>query len=104
MSGALNWGVKGLADNDTIICRCEDLTKAEVKRLVEAGYTTVEEVKRVSRCGMGPCQGRTCHQLLVREIAELTGKKPAEIAPAKARPPINGIKLGTLNSRGKDND
>ena len=93
-----------MADKDIIICRCEDLTRAEVRKLVEAGYTSVEEIKRISRCGMGPCQGRTCHQLLVREIAELTGKSPGEIAPAKARPPINGIKLGTLLSGGESYD
>lgn len=85
-----------MTDKDVIICRCEDLTREEVRKLIAAGYTTVEEIKRVSRCGMGPCQGKTCHQLLVREIAELTGKDPGEIAPAKARPPIQGIKLGTL--------
>lgn len=96
--------MKELADKDIIICRCEDLTRAEVHRLIEAGYTTVEEIKRVSRCGMGPCQGRTCHQLLVREIAALTGKTPEEIAPAQVRPPINGIKLGTLLSGGESHD
>lgn len=93
-----------MADKDIIICRCEDLTREEVRKLIEAGYTTVEEIKRISRCGMGPCQGRTCHQLLVREIAQLTGKSPAEIEPAKARPPIKAIKLGTLQSGGKDHD
>ena len=76
-----------MEDRDTIICRCEDLTREDVRKLIEAGYTTVEEIKRISRCGMGPCQGRTCHQLLVREIALLTGKDPAEIPPHKARPP-----------------
>lgn len=93
-----------MADKDIIICRCEDLTRAEVRKLVEAGYTTVEEIKRISRCGMGPCQGRTCHQLLVREIAALTGKAPGEIAPAKVRPPINGVKLASLLSGGESHD
>ncbi|MTI95571.1 MAG: (2Fe-2S)-binding protein [Firmicutes bacterium] len=85
-----------MADKDVIICRCEDLTREEVRKLIEAGFTTIEEIKRVSRCGMGPCQGRTCHQLLVREIASITGQSAEEIAPAVARPPIKGVKLGTL--------
>jgi len=93
-----------MADKDIIICRCEDLTREEVHRLIRAGYTTVEEIKRVSRMGMGPCQGRTCHQLLVREIAQLTGKDPGEISPAIARPPNKGIKLGTLHSGGEHHD
>lgn len=93
-----------MADRDVIICRCEDLTREDVRKLIEAGFTTVEEIKRVSRCGMGPCQGRTCTQLLVREIAMLTGKDPSEITPAKSRPPIKGVKLGTLHKGGEHHD
>lgn len=85
-----------MAAKDVIICRCEDLTRAELIKYIEAGYTTLEEIKRITRCGMGPCQGRTCHQLLVREIAALTGKDIAEVDPAAARPPMKPVKLGTL--------
>ena len=93
-----------MADRDVIICRCEDITREEVRNLIQAGFTTIEEIKRISRMGMGPCQGRTCHQLLVREISELTGKKAGEIVPAIARPPIKGIKLGTLLKGGEKHD
>jgi len=93
-----------MADKDAIICRCEDLTREDVHKLIAAGYTTVEEIKRISRCGMGPCQGRTCTQLLVREIALLTGKDPGEIAPANSRPPSKGIKLGTLLKGGEKHE
>lgn len=93
-----------MTDKDVIICRCEDLTRGEVHDLIRAGFTTIEEIKRVSRCGMGPCQGRTCHQLLIREISQLTGKSPADIAPAVSRPPIKGIKLGTLHKEGEKHD
>ena len=93
-----------MEDKDIIICRCEDLTREDVRKLIAAGYTTLEEIKRVSRCGMGPCQGRTCLQLLAREIAQMTGKDPAEIAPAKTRPPVKGIKLGTLYKGREDHE
>ena len=85
-----------MRDKDIIICRCEDLTREDIRKYISAGYTTVEEIKRISRCGMGPCQGRTCLPLLIKEIAEMTGKNPAEIATAKVRPPVKGIKLGAL--------
>lgn len=85
-----------MAAKDVIICRCEDLTRSELIKYVKAGYTTLEEIKRITRCGMGPCQGRTCHQLLVREIAALTGKDIAEVEPAVTRPPMKPVKLGTL--------
>lgn len=91
-----------MEDKDIIICRCEDLTRADVRKYIAAGYTTVEEIKRITRCGMGPCQGRTCIQLLIREIAEITGKSPAEIAGPKSRPPVKGIKLGSLERGSRD--
>jgi NAD(P)H-nitrite reductase large subunit len=90
-----------MEDKDIIICRCEDLSREDVRKLIAAGYTTVEEIKRISRCGMGPCQGRTCQQLLAREIAAMTGKDVADIAPGKTRPPATGVKLGAL-AKGRD--
>lgn len=90
-----------MKDSEIIICRCEDLTRADVRKYIAAGYTTLEEIKRISRCGMGPCQGRTCLQLLAREIAEMTGKSLAQVAPVHARPPVKGIKLGALE-QGRD--
>ena len=93
-----------MEDKDTIICRCEDLTREDVRKLIAAGYTTLEEIKRISRCGMGPCQGRTCLPLLAREIAAMTGKDLAEILRAKTRPPVKGIKLGTLEKGREDHE
>ena len=91
-------------DKDVIICRCEDLTRQEVRKYIAAGYTTVEEIKRICRLGMGPCQGRTCLQLVAREIAEMTGKDPAEIALPRTRPPVKGIRLGALLKGREDHE
>lgn len=83
-------------DNNTIICRCSDLTLGEIRKLINDGYTSLEEIKRVSRAGMGPCQGRTCSQLIMREIANITGKNYSEIETCVTRPPTMGIKLQTI--------
>ena len=40
-----------------ILCRCEDVTLADVQHAVAAGYTDLEEVKRYTGFGTGPCQG-----------------------------------------------
>ena len=83
--------------NDTVvICRCEDITREEIQRLIARGYRTVEEIKRVSRCGMGPCQGRTCLPLIMQELARSQGRPLAEIAPARQRPPAAPVSLGAL--------
>ena len=52
---ALRDEVKALADEGTVLCRCEDVTLGRVKRF--GGW---REAKLQSRCGMGACQGRTC--------------------------------------------
>ncbi|MDE0918932.1 MAG: NAD(P)/FAD-dependent oxidoreductase [Arenicellales bacterium] len=45
---------------DTVVCRCEDVTCAEVQAALAAGATGLNQIKSWTRCGMGPCQGRVC--------------------------------------------
>ena len=49
-------------DDDRIICRCEEVTKGEIRRAVHDGMFTITEIRRYLRCGMGLCQGQTCAQ------------------------------------------
>lgn len=44
-----------LADDDTIVCRCEDVRHAELRQ-----HRSWRSAKLHTRCGMGPCQGRVC--------------------------------------------
>ncbi len=60
-------------EDNIIICRCEDVTLKDIRNLIQQGFTTIEEIKRLSRIGMGPCQGKTCGLLIAKEIAEITG-------------------------------
>jgi bacterioferritin-associated ferredoxin len=80
----------------TIVCRCEDLTLQEIRDQIAAGHTTMEEIKRLTRCGMGPCQGRTCRSLLAAEIATATGQDVSQVALPTFRPPLKPVKLGVL--------
>lgn len=91
-------------NNDTIICRCSDITLEDIRKLIQDGYRTVEEIKRISRAGMGPCQGRTCSQLILREIANYTGQNIAELDVCISRPPVAGIKIKQILTRGEFND
>jgi bacterioferritin-associated ferredoxin len=81
---------------NTIVCRCEDITLAEIHKRIAAGDKTMEEIKRSCRCGMGPCQGRTCGPIVAQEIARATGKQVTDVALPTFRPPTAPIKLGTL--------
>lgn len=90
--------------NNTIICRCSDLTLEDIRKLIQDGYRTVDEIKRISRAGMGPCQGRTCSQLILREIANYTGQNIANLDVCVSRPPVAGIKIKQILSGGELND
>lgn len=81
---------------NTTICRCSDISRNEIRELIKQGYTTLEEIKRISRAGMGPCQGRTCGQLILREISSITGKKMGELENFNNRPPAIGVKISEI--------
>lgn len=93
--GTPGGGTGGAAAGDVVvICRCEDVTLDEIRDLIARGYTTIEEIKRITRCGMGPCQGRTCRQLVLAEIARAAAKDIASVAPGRFRPPTRPVRLG----------
>jgi len=76
-----------------IVCRCEDITEEDIIKAIDAGYETMEEIKRVLRCGMGPCQGRTCTPLIARILSQKTGKSVAEITSPTTRPPLQPVPI-----------
>ena len=43
-----------------LICRCEDVTLADVQHTISLGYKSIEEVKRYTGLGTGPCEGKEC--------------------------------------------
>ncbi len=76
-----------------VICRCEDITLAEVEEAIDSGITDPEELKRFLHIGMGPCQGRTCGLLVTRLLAKKTKKPFKELEPPKQRPPLVSIPI-----------
>ena len=89
-------------EEDIIICRCEDIKLSEIRQSIGEGNLGTEEIKRSCRCGMGPCQGRTCMPLVAQELAKATGKTIAEIALPTFRQPVATINMGALAGGGAD--
>ncbi len=83
---ALRLELKSLATDDTLICRCEDVTLGRVR-----GHSGWRDAKLHTRCGMGPCQGRVCGAA----IRELLGWEPESV-----RPPVFPASVGTLAAMG----
>ena len=44
-------------DDDLLVCRCEEVTKGQIRKAVHEGIFTMEEMRRYLRSGMGLCQG-----------------------------------------------
>lgn len=83
-------------DKNIILCRCEDLTREEILRCIEAGCRTIDEIKRVTRAGMGPCQGRTCRMLIAQELSAYYHIPLEEVLMPTFRPPTKPISMGAL--------
>ncbi len=94
--GSLKNEVAPSDDDDLIICRCEEITKGEIKEAIRNGMGTLSGVKRVTRAGMGLCQGQTCERLVSRIIAQELGIMPAEMEPITARAPVRPVRLSVL--------
>lgn len=79
---ALDPRLRTLADDQTPVCRCEDVRLGAL-----AGFSDARAAKLATRCGMGACQGRICGTAL----AEL-GRFPR----GGMRPPVFPARLATL--------
>jgi thioredoxin reductase/bacterioferritin-associated ferredoxin len=76
---------------DTVVCRCEDVTRAEIDAAVRSGATNLNQLKAWTRCGMGPCQGRICadtaaellsaHGISRQDAGQFTGRTPLRPLP-----------------------
>ena len=80
-------------DDDILICRCEEISKGEIRQAVHDGIRTMEEMRRYLRNGMGLCQGQTCGRLVKALMARELHKKPTDLAPETSRAPIRPVQM-----------
>ena len=84
-------------DNDTIICRCEEVSKSKILSAIEKGASSLDDIKRRTRCGMGLCQGKTCGRLTAQILSAEKGIPVSQIPPSKKRPPVGCISIDILS-------
>ena len=92
----LSDGWLGWLEDKTVFCRCEETTWGAVRAAVEEGAATVREVRNVTRCGMGYCQGRTCGPLLQLAVSALSGGRLEEVGDLHKRPVAVPVPLGQV--------
>ena len=79
--------------NDTIVCRCERVSAGEIRELIRRGYRDMNEIKAVSKAGMGACGAKTCHALIHRLFKD-EGIPDSEIFEQTRRPLFIEVPLG----------
>ncbi len=90
----VSFGASDVPDPVAFVCPCMDVTVGEVLMHVERGVTHVEELKRLTGCGMGPCQGIPCWDLLAVVVGHATGRSPEEVGHPTYRPPRAALTFG----------
>jgi NADPH-dependent 2,4-dienoyl-CoA reductase/sulfur reductase-like enzyme len=82
--------------DDVVVCRCEEVTAGDIRRIVAQGCPGPNQMKAFARCGMGPCQGRLCGLTVTELIASERDRRPDEIGYYRIRAPIKPLSLQDL--------
>jgi NADPH-dependent 2,4-dienoyl-CoA reductase/sulfur reductase-like enzyme len=85
-----------LPADDTLVCRCEDVTAGQIREAVDLGAPGPNQVKSFLRSGMGPCQGRMCGLAVTEIIAARRGEQPSVVDYYGIRPPLKPLALAEL--------
>ncbi len=83
-------------DDETMVCRCEEVTAGELRRVAAMGCPGPNQAKAFTRCGMGPCQGRMCGLTSAAVLAAAGGRSMTDVGHLRIRPPIKPITVGEL--------
>ena len=81
---------------DAVVCRCEDVTRADIENAAEAGALDVNQLKHFTRCGMGPCQGRMCGDVAAELLAQSREVPRQAVGYWTGRPPLRPVPLADL--------
>lgn len=100
--GAWGGAAADAVTDETIVCRCERITAAEVRAEIRAGVRDMNILKATIRTGMGACGGKTCTELILRLYRE-EGVDLSEVTLPTERPFIAEVPLGVFAGiRGED--
>ncbi|MDW6022640.1 FAD-dependent oxidoreductase [Mesorhizobium sp. BAC0120] len=85
---------------DTVVCRCEEVTAGELRALVGEGFTDINQLKSFSRCGMGQCQGRMCGSTVAGILAESLATDMESVGYYRLRLPVKPLPVALLAELG----
>lgn len=62
-----------------VVCRCEQVTAAEILEAIRRGAKTLDDVKHLTRAGMGRCQGGFCGVNVLKKLSMQLGILPSDV-------------------------
>jgi len=93
---AVKPGILDLVTDETVICRCEEITWGRLRRERSEWATTLDAVRSATRAGFGLCQGTICEPLVADLLARATEQSVADLGSYHIRPPLKPITVGAL--------
>jgi glycine/D-amino acid oxidase-like deaminating enzyme len=82
----------GTITDETIVCRCEEVTAGHLRQELADGLTSLPALKKATRAGMGRCQGRFC----AATIARICPDAPDDWSFAAPRAPLRPVPAAPL--------
>jgi bacterioferritin-associated ferredoxin len=89
-------GLYELAKDDTVICRCEEITLNQLKEALTDDTVQTKDVKRMTRMGMGSCEGRMCGPSTIEMMRHRLNLPAEAVGCLRPRPSIKPVALGVL--------
>lgn len=87
-------GLMELAKPDTIVCRCEQTTRAQIDIALTQGVKDITSLKMRTRIGMGDCQGKTCSSYAIDRLHQAGCTE--NVGVIKPRFPLDPIPFALL--------
>ena len=85
---------------DTIVCPCEAVSAGALQAAFDDGARTPDDLKRMTRCGMGLCQWRRCGTPVMRWLSGALEVPIGRLSLPRIRPPVRAIPLSALATGG----
>jgi thioredoxin reductase/bacterioferritin-associated ferredoxin len=84
------------ADDETMVCRCEEVTAGQIRQALKLGAMGPNQLKTQTRAGMGACQGRMCGLIVSEIMADYLNLEVPQVGYLRVRSPIKPLSLGQL--------
>jgi NADPH-dependent 2,4-dienoyl-CoA reductase/sulfur reductase-like enzyme/Fe-S-cluster-containing hydrogenase component 2/bacterioferritin-associated ferredoxin len=84
---------KSFTEDDTIVCRCERVSVGEIRKWIRYGVKDFNELKALTKAGMGSCGAKTCTSLIYQIFRE-EGISMEGIIPGTKRPLFMEVPMG----------